>query len=294
MKDLFKTLHVAAASAFTLLLTAIVFGTDNPLILAGVLLICLTLFALTANKRKPLRGLILFTPFALTAMAINLLFVWEGRIILFEAFGRRFTLESLLYASVLSFKLLLVIYVFMLLEVMVDSDRALSYFSSRIPKSTLMILIALKLFPNMKNRLTSLREVYRTRGVDLDDPGILNRARSNLPVLSVLLENSLEGAFDIGEAAYVRGFLSGKRSLYEKQAFGPLDILLLSETALLAGVFLAARLTGNAGFPIYDAPGWSAVIGAGPAVVFLLELLVAGTLILYRIHIRREGLRYGS
>ena len=288
MESIFKKCSVVTTSLFCLLLTIVIFSADNPAMLLGVLAVLLTIFLQTRSYAKLLRGLLLYIPFSLITITINMLFVWEGTIVLFEAFGKTFTLESLLYASILSVKLLLVIYVFMLLEVMVDSDRALSYFSAKAPKSTLMFMIALKLFPNMKQRLKSLREVYQLRGVDFDAKTMKDRIRSNTPILSILLENSLDGAFDIGEAAYVRGFLSQKRTIYDKQKFGAIDYLLLGESLALLGTFLSAKLRGMSGFEIYNGLNQVELINEGVLRTGAVFLILIMTLILYGNKRKRE------
>lgn len=68
----------------------------------------------------------------------------------------------------MSLKFLAVIYLFIILELMVDSDRAVSYFSSIMPKSTLMLMISFKLIPSMKDRFRNLKEIYEVRGVMFD------------------------------------------------------------------------------------------------------------------------------
>ena len=93
-----------------------------------------------------------------------------------------------------------------MIDLLLDNDGAVSYFSRIMPKSTLLLTISFKLFPALKRRITSLREVYSLRGVDFDNKSFEGKSRSYTPILANLLGTSLEEAFDIGEAAYVRGF----------------------------------------------------------------------------------------
>lgn len=95
-------------------------------------------------------------------------FASSGNTILFYFLKGRVTLESIIYGAIMSFRLLGTIYLFMILEMMIDSDRAVSYFSSIMPKSTLMLMVSFKLIPGMKKRFDSLKEIYEIRGVVFD------------------------------------------------------------------------------------------------------------------------------
>lgn len=282
----FKKFNVLTGSLFCAVLTAVVFSADNPVILLGIFMTELAIFSLTRSWKKLLNGLKLFIPFSAVTIIINMLFVYEGRITLFIIMGKRFTLESLIYASILSFKLLLIIYIFMILELVIDSDRAASYFSARIPKTTLTIMIALKLFPNMKERMLNLRDVYYMRGVNLGADKLLDKVRANIPVMSILLENSLDGAFDIGEAAYVRGFLSGGRTIYDRQRFAAIDFIINGESIVFMVLFVYAKLTGMADFQIYYGAAQAAAFNKGAVMLAAFNLIIISTFVLYSL---REG-----
>jgi len=286
MESAFKKCNVAATTFLCAVLAAVIFSADNPVILLGIFMTELAVFSLTGSWQKLLNGLKLFLPFSIVTILINMMFVYEGRITLFYILGKRFTLESLIYAAILSFKLLLIIYVFMLLELLIDSDRAASYFSSKIPKTTLMMMIALKLFPNMKERMLNLRDVYFMRGVNLNAERLWDRVRGNIPVMSILLENSLDGAFDIGEAAYVRGFLSGGRTVYDRQPFKAIDYIIAVESLVFLGFFIYAKLKGMADFQIYYGSAQASALNGGAALLVALNLAIISTLVFYSF---REG-----
>ena len=182
---------------------------------------------------------------------------------------------------ILSFKLLVVIYLFTVATIILDSDVAASYFSSKIPKSTLTIMISLKIFPNMKNRISNLKEIYSIRGVDFESKKLKEKIKSNIPVLSVLLEDSLEGAFHIGEAAYVRGFLSGKRSVYDKPKIEVRDYLLIITSIATLLLYLIIKSSGVDDFDIYTSIHFSQlfnywVLGILILIIIIETLLIGG------------------
>ena len=288
MDSAFRKCNVITTSLFCAVLTVVIFSTDNPVILLGIFMINLAVFSVTGSWNKLLNGFRMFIPFSVVTILINMIFVYEGRITLFYVLGKRFTLESLIYASILSFKLLLIIYVFMILELMIDSDRAASYFSAKIPKTTLMMMIALKLFPNMKERMGNLRDVYYLRGVNLNAEGLREKVKSNIPIMSILLENSLDGAFDIGEAAYVRGFLSNRRTIYDKQSLAVIDFIILGESLVFLLAFIYVKLRGMAEFQIYYGAGQTTVLNQGVIILTGMNLFIIATLLLYSFKESRE------
>jgi len=288
MDSAFRKCNVITTSLFCAVLTVVIFSTDNPVILLGIFMINLAVFSVTGSWNKLLNGFRMFIPFSVVTILINMIFVYEGRITLFYVLGKRFTLESLIYASILSFKLLLIIYVFMILELMIDSDRAASYFSAKIPKTTLMMMIALKLFPNMKERMGNLRDVYYLRGVNLNAEGLREKVKSNIPIMSILLENSLDGAFDIGEAAYVRGFLSNRRTIYDKQSLAVIDFIILGESLMFLLAFIYVKLRGMAEFEIYYGAVQMTVINQGVIIITGMNLVIIATLLLYSFKESRE------
>ena len=244
-------IHVVTAALLGLSLLVITFLCKNPIILTIIFGFCAFTMSYSGNMKKLKMGLKYFIPFSILAIVVNMIFVSQGRITLFYLFGEKFTLEALLYGAILSFKLLVVIYLFSIASIIIDSDMAASYFSSKIPKSTLTIMISMKIFPSMKNRIANLKEIYSIRGVDFESKKLKERIKSNIPVLSVLLEDSLEGAFDIGEAAYVRGFLSGKRSVYDKPKIEKKDYLLIIASIATLLFYLIIKISGVDNFDIY-------------------------------------------
>lgn len=215
----YKSFHIVSTLIFNLILMSITFSTDNLFILSTILIIIFIIFLSSNSVKKLKQGLLYFIPFSIITIGINLIFVNEGSIVLFTIMNKSFTLEALIYALALSLKLLIVIYIFIMLSIMVDSDKAVAYFSNKLPKSTLMIMIGIKLIPTMSSRLKTLKDIYSIRGVEFNAKSWKERAASYIPIFSILMEDSLEGAFDIGEAAYIRGFLCNKRSRYDDSTF---------------------------------------------------------------------------
>lgn len=277
----YRDFHVVTTIILNLVLMILTMASNNPVVLLGAGIICLTVIVSSGNAGDLKRGLIYFIPFSIVTMIINMLFSWEGKIILFYIFNKKFTLEALVFALILSIKLLIVIYIFRMLSIMIDSDRAVSYFSAKLPKSTLTLMIGFKLFPNMRIRLGNIKEVYSIRGVDFEGKKLKDRLKGYIPVMTILLESSLEGAFDIGEAAYIRGFLSGKRSIYDKQKFRFPDYAALTLSAVLVMAFLVFKTLSLDSFEIYQ--GFENIIVLNYGVMTLLLLCAVISVLLLKL-----------
>ncbi|MHC6181192.1 energy-coupling factor transporter transmembrane component T [Clostridium sp. JNZ X4-2] len=276
----FKQYHVLTASLVFLSMMIIIFSTDNPVVLASVYVFMVGIIIFCKEKKKFKTGIYYFIPIAILIIGINMLFVSSGSTTLFYLFHKRFTLEAIIYAVVMCFKFLAVIYLFLILELMVDSDRAVSYFSSIMPKSTLMLMISFKLIPSMKDRFKNLKEIYEIRGVIFDKKKAKEKTRSYIPVMSVLLEDSMEGSFDIGESAYVRGFLSGHRSVYERQKLKTRDWQVIVLSIALMIFFGIAQFKEWVKFNIYDGVSTVNFFNIGIAVILIFIIAITVTIII--------------
>ncbi|MEY8762576.1 MULTISPECIES: energy-coupling factor transporter transmembrane component T [Clostridium] len=276
----FKQYHVLTASLVFLSMMIIIFSTDNPVVLASVYVFMVGIILFCREKMKFKTAIYYFIPIAIFIIALNVLFVSSGSTTLFYLFHKRFTLEAAIYAIIMCFKFLAVIYLFLILELMIDSDRAVSYFSSIMPKSTLMLMISFKLMPSLKNRFKSLKEIYEIRGVVFDKKKAREKAASYIPVMSVLLEDSMEGSFNIGESAYVRGFLSGHRSVYERQKLKSRDWQVIGLSIALMVLFGVAQFKEWVKFDIYDGVTAVNFFNIGIALILIFIIAITVTIIL--------------
>ncbi|AZV57183.1 energy-coupling factor transporter transmembrane protein EcfT [Clostridium sp. AWRP] len=275
----FKQYHVLTVSLVFLSMMIIIFSTDNPVVLASVYVFIIPIIIFCKEKHRFKTGFYYFIPIAILIIGINMLFVSSGSTTLFYLFHKRFTLEAIIYAVVMCFKFLAMIYLFFILEIMIDSDEAVSYFSSIMPKSTLMLMISFKLIPTMKDRFKNLKEIYEIRGVIFNKKKAKEKASSYVPVMSVLLEDSMEGSFDIGESAYVRGFLSGHRSVYERQELKVRDWKVIALSIALMIFFGISQFKKWVEFNIYDGVSSVNFFNIGIAVIFVFIAIITFTII---------------
>ena len=234
------------------------------------------------NKLSVIKSaLYIFAVPSVIIIVLNVLFVNEGSIVLFSIFGKRFTLEPLIYAVLMALKFLAVIYLFASIQFMIDSDGAISYFSSIMPKTTLTLMLMFKLIPTLKNRFYSIKDVYAVRGVGFKKDNGKENIKSYIPVMSVLLESSLESSFDIGEAAFVRGFLSTKRTIYDRKKYTGADKALLVLIVILITTYIFSKYRKYLNFDIYNKIEPGGIVNLGVIAIFALIAAIS-SFIVYR------------
>ncbi len=275
--------HVLSAVTINIAFMIIAFLNDNPSIILSALVWSLSLLWVYGEKQKIKKGFIYFIPIAMVTAIINIIFVNSGSHQLFTIFNKQVTLESIVYSIIMCLKILIIIYVFMGFSSMLDSDKAVSYFSSKMPKSTLTMLITFKLIPNMKNRVKDLEDIYSLRGVDYQSKGLKSKIKSRIPVLSILLEDSLESSFHIAEAAYVKGFLSGKRSIYDEQKLKIKDVFIIIYSIGIIVLFSIFKNKGFMNFEIYDSLNLKYIFSNQSMIICGLMLFITLFICLYII-----------
>jgi energy-coupling factor transport system permease protein len=131
----------------------------------------------------------------------------------------------------------------------------------------------------MKKRIYSLKEIYSIRGVDFEGKKLKFKLLSYIPVLSILLEDSLEKSFDIGEASYVRGFLSTKRSVYDRQKYSYFDYIISLTCIVIVLIYLVIKLLGLDAFDIYNFGITSFSLNKGVVIISMLFFILLMELI---------------
>ncbi|MBZ4664480.1 MAG: putative cobalt transport protein permease component [Caloramator sp.] len=244
------SLHILSIILYALMIVSICFLTMNPLVLLSILICELVVFLYFNKKELIISTVKVFLPLLAITVFINLLFVNAGVVVLFNVFNKYITLENLIYSVLFAVKLLIIIYLFYIFEIYIDSDAALSFFSSKMPKTTLLFMVCFKLIPTMKKKLKDLRDIYQVRGVEFNSKSRFQRIKAQIPLIIVLIEESLEASFDISESAYIRGFLSGKRTVFNKSKFKHIDYLVSIISIISIFYFLIVKKVTD--YNVYD------------------------------------------
>lgn len=247
-----KGLHVSVLSIYALIIMTMAFLTQDPIVLVGLLLTEILLLTSLKKLNVVKTTLKIFWPLLLITILINLFFTSAGVYVLFSVFNKPITLENIIYSSLFGIKLLVVIYIFYIIETLIDSDSAVSYFSSKMPKTTLLFMVCFKLIPNMRKKLRDLKDIYTVRGVDFESKSRFERIRAQIPLLMVVIEEALESSFDIAESAYTKGFLTGKRTAFMNRKLNFMDFIITIGCGMTFAAFIVLKFLGMLDYNVYE------------------------------------------
>ncbi|RLE81306.1 MAG: hypothetical protein DRJ51_00530 [Thermoprotei archaeon] len=214
-----------------LLITALVFFEPLPLLL--FFLISVVLVALGKSLREWSRTMkgVLFL--AMMIFILNLLFAaGENRIN---------------YATVMTLRFLTITSLFSVFFLTTSPDEfADALVSLRIPyEYVLVFTMALRFVPTLARDLEIIYDAHRSRGLEVDRGGFLQRLKNLQPILITLFIYEIRRSFMIAEALESRAFnTSLRRTFYFKSRLSVRDYTLLIMTITLSTLAICARVTG--------------------------------------------------
>lgn len=96
-------------------------------------------------------------------------------------------------------------------------------------KGAFALSLGFRLVPLFYQNLNTIVEAQKSRGVDLDSAGLIQKARWYLPILSILISYGLRNADLMAMSLEAKGFGSAsRRTSFLQPKFGAGDILVLS------------------------------------------------------------------
>lgn len=238
---------------------------NNPLYLLLILLSLILLSHIDGSIKDLLKYGRLMLPFAILIMTLNPLLVRDGSTILyigkikFPVIGSIvITLESIMYGIFSGIKVICITLAFGFGNLIIHPDRSFGFFSKYLKKSSLLMSMIVKMFPNMMKSYENIKEIEKLRGNILVDKKMKNTIKNGGNIVNILFLSSLEDSLDIAESMYSRGYGScKKRSAYFVERFELKDKILI---IILIGLFIGLIVLGykelfNMSFyPIVDNP----------------------------------------
>lgn len=203
-------------------------------LLAGVA--CSGLYACLLRGRGGVKLLVSMLPLFSVLTAINPLFNTYGETVLFECFGRSYTLEALYYGAAVA-----AIFVQMLLwlsccTAVLTSDRFIGLFGNLIPALSLLLVMVLRLLPSLFRKAGQLSDARSAVGKGAKNGAKL---REGITLLGALTSWALEGSVVTADSMRSRGYGSGKHTSFVNYTMRPSDwSLLVLQLLLFAAVFV--------------------------------------------------------
>ena len=206
-----------------------------------------TLYFLLLKGRAGWRLLLGMMPLFLFLAAINPLFNIYGETVLFSVFGRPYTREALIYGAAMGAVLVVMLLWFGCCNEVLTSDKFTSLFGNLIPALSLLLVMVLRMIPNLMRKANQLLGVRKSIGKGADDTASNREKLSDgMVVLSALTDWALEGSVVTGDSMRSRGYGTARRTSFLIYRMTGIDVfLLVLQLVLMAAVLVTAMLGGT-------------------------------------------------
>ena len=217
-------------------------------------------------------------PMAVLIGLMNPLFNTYGEHILFSLFGRPYTLEALLYGSVLAGIFLDMMIWFGCYNHVLTSDKFTSLFGGLIPSLSLLLVMILRMIPGFIRKAKQIAGARKSIGKGTAG-SLSEKLRDGVTILSVMTDWVLEGSITTADSMRARGYGSGRRTSYRKYRMTGRDLIVLAIMAVLVactvfcGDFEAAFTPKISIAPLNWAIGTYGALMFLPALIELKEAL---------------------
>lgn len=261
-RDAFARCHPAVPFAYFFGVIVAAAVVQHPAYLAASLVAGAAYLGMLRGTRAlpVLAGLV---PVFVLVSAINPLFNTRGRYVLFEVFGRPYTLESLCFGMVVAGMLVAMLLWFACYSRVITADKLTCLFGNLAPALSLVTVMTLRLVPSLTRKAHQILTARRCIGRGpREGAGLRERVDAGANVLSGLVDHALEGSVEMANSMSSRGYGVGGRTTYRDYRFIGRDAVLLAVQALLMVGVLAAGIPQARFTPTLDiAPlNWGFVV----------------------------------
>ncbi|MBY8981400.1 MAG: energy-coupling factor transporter transmembrane protein EcfT [Candidatus Lokiarchaeota archaeon] len=204
----------------------LIFIISNPYYLLIIFLNMCIIVILGKDIRKVFRFIKTTLYLALVIFIINIILRNDGATVLWKSsfkipiYGSlKITLETIMFSFIMVFQLVLVIFIFSLINVFINPDDLMKIFLKlKIPYIlSLILILSVRFFPVLLDDMENIKDVARSRGLELDKGNWFARIKKKITLILPLLVNSLERSIQVAEALEARAFnISKKRTFFKK------------------------------------------------------------------------------
>ena len=217
----------------------------HPICLA-ISLISSFLWSFYLNGRKTIRLLAALVPLMCISALINAAFNHEGVTILtYLPSENPLTMESLIYGFAASAMLASVMCWFSCFSTVMTSDKFVYLFGRVIPSMSLILSMALRFVPRLRERFGQIRNAQKGMGRDITSGNMKQRLKATVRIFSIMITWSLENAVETADSMKSRGYGLPGRTTFSIYKFDKRDGYTLVLVVLIALCVIATVLCGN-------------------------------------------------
>lgn len=219
--------------------------------------LCAGAYFLLLNRQTGWKWILGLIPLVVLLSLINPLFNDRGERVLFFLFDRPYTLEALYHGMAVAGILAVMLLWFGCYSKVLTSDKFVCLFGSLIPAISLLLVMVLRMVPNLARKARQLLGSRKSIGKGAGE-GSKEKLLDAATILSALTDWALEGSIVTADSMRARGYGCGKRTSFQIYRMTILDGVLLAVMLVLGGAVLALGGTEATYTPVLEiaAPGW--------------------------------------
>lgn len=248
MRD-FENTNPIVITVYFLAVSGVCMFSMHPILLALSFLGAVAYSLVRGGLRSPAFHALMLLIFLVGAL-INPLVSSAGATRLFFINDSPVTFEAIAYGIAASAALVGVIYWFRSYTQIMTSDKLLYTFGKLSPRLSLVLSMALRYVALLSEERRKIKQTQISLGL-YSDGNIIDRARGEIRVFSVLVTFALENGIITADSMAARGYGSGKRTHFAIFKFGAWDIFALLLTLTLFALTLGCLLCGALDFEFY-------------------------------------------
>jgi len=209
-------------------------------------IVCSLIYYFWLKRLKGFRLLAYLVILFMVLTVLNPFFNTDGQIVLFWAFARPYTLESLIYGATLAGMVVSALCWFACYNCVMTSDKFIYMFGRITPSLSLIISMILRLIPHFRRKAAQIASARACIGLAGDSSaGLWERLRNGAVILNTMTGWSLENGIITADSMRARGYGSGKRSSFAVYRFDGANILCLAVLALLMAATIVCAAFGG-------------------------------------------------
>ncbi|MBP3478012.1 MAG: energy-coupling factor transporter transmembrane protein EcfT, partial [Oscillospiraceae bacterium] len=214
MKDAFSKCHPLVNFLFFVGAIGLSVVIQHPAYLfAGI--VTGAIYYLLLNGKKGWKTILSLLPMFAILTVINPLFNTLGITKLFVIFGRRYTLEALIYGGALASMFVIMMLWFGCYNKVLTSDKLTSLFGNLIPSISLLLVMVFRMVPNFIRKTQQIVGARKSIGKGIGETATTKeKLHDGGTVLGALTSWALEGSVVTGDSMRARGYGSAKRSSF--------------------------------------------------------------------------------
>ena len=267
----FEGFHPLILFVYFMAMIFITMFTAHPVLL-GLSFVCATAFCgMLTGGRKLLSSLAYSLPMLLIIALTNPLFSHNGETVLFFLNDNPVTLEAVLYGLDIAVMIMAVFYWFKCYHEVMTSDKFIYLFGRVIPKLSLLLSMALNFIPKFKRQYREIDQAQKALGI-YTSKSYVDRVRSKIRVLSILVTWSLENSVETADSMRARGYGLKGRTSFSLFSWTARDTVMAAVILVLTAAICFLMSLGYADYRFY--PTFSTVDRSLPAILLYVGLFM--------------------